>query len=670
MVCRFACSLALAICAVDASDTWTVSADGLGDFKTLQAAIDKVPEGKSTAIRIRLMPGLYVERVMIPRSKGPIHLFGDDAETTVITFNNSAETLDDRGRKIGTSRSASVFIESDGFRARNVTFENSHGRGSQALAVNVSGDRAAFDGCRFVGYQDTLLLNRGRQYFENCLITGDVDFIFGEATAFFENCTIHCRGSGYITAASTQEKDEYGFVFRRCRITADEGDWQFFLGRPWRPHGAVMWLDCEMSDRVRPEGWDNWRNPENEKTARYVEWRTRGTDTGQRVKWAGTLTDREARSVTPYRVLRKWDAPHTLEPARVAALRDDLRPAWESYISESARRMEADRAALAAELKREGRKIPLLPPDGPDFKLRSRADAKWFAGDEARRLAEAAISFQTPAGGWSKHVRLDQGPRKPGMHWTAQGGESGWHYVGTIDNRSTTEQLKLLRGVAEHLPAAKESFLKGIDYLLVAQFPNGGWPQVYPLEGGYHDHVTFNDNAMLHVLELFRDLLADPPEFIEPKRLAAVRSAFEKGIECVLDAQVRTDGERTVWCAQHDPLTLEPVEARLMEPASLSGGESAALVAFLMGLENPSPEVRQAVEAALDWFESHELETTDNDRRWARFYDPVTGQPIFPGADGIIYGSFDEMAKHHPVGYDYFSGKPADLLKRRGKWSR
>jgi pectinesterase len=212
------------------------------------------------------------------------------------------------GQKIGTFRTPTVQIDGTGFEIRNMTLANTAGAVGQALALRVDADKVVFRGCRFLGWQDTILVNRGRQYFESCYIEGHVDFIFGGATAFFQDCRIHCLQKGYITAASTPPDQPHGLVFRDCSITGEPGTLSY-LGRPWRPYAMTVFLDTEMSEVVRPEGWNNWRDPAREKTVRYAEYRSRGPGArpGERVTWSRQLTDAEAAELTPENVLRGTD---------------------------------------------------------------------------------------------------------------------------------------------------------------------------------------------------------------------------------------------------------------------------------------------------------------------------------------------------------------------------
>jgi pectinesterase len=296
----------------------TVAADGSGRFKTVQQAINAAPTGTAeNPSVIHIKPGTYKELIYVPREKRFLHLIGEDAAKTILTYDLNAHTLGTDGRPIGTFRTASTYIDADDFAADNVTFENSAGPVGQALAIRIDGDRIAFRNCRFLGWQDTILANRGRQYFENCYIAGHVDFIFGGATAFFEKCHIHCLGKGYITAASTPDNQPYGYVFRDCKITGETPDARTYLGRPWRDYAAVIFLNTEMSEVVRPEGWHDWNKPQAEKTARYSEFNSTGPGASPqtRVAWTRPLTEEQAEVLTPEKVLAGsdgWNATASL----------------------------------------------------------------------------------------------------------------------------------------------------------------------------------------------------------------------------------------------------------------------------------------------------------------------------------------------------------------------
>jgi pectinesterase len=283
-----------------------VAADGSAKYKTVQEAVMAVPAGSAdNPVIIRIKPGTYKELIYIQHEKRFFHLVGEDAAKTVLTYDLHANLIGKDGKPIGTFRTPSTTIDADDFTAENITFENSAGPVGQALAVRVDGDRIVFRNCRFLGWQDTILLNRGRHYFENCYIAGHVDFIFGGATAFFERCHIHCLKDGYITAASTPDNQPFGFVFSHCKITSETPTVKTYLGRPWRAFSSVIFLDTEMSEVVRPEGWHNWNFPEREKTARYAESGSTGAGANPRarVAWSRQLTKPEAKAITLEKVL-------------------------------------------------------------------------------------------------------------------------------------------------------------------------------------------------------------------------------------------------------------------------------------------------------------------------------------------------------------------------------
>ncbi len=387
--------------------------------------------------------------------------------------------------------------------------------------------------------------------------------------------------------------------------------------------------------------------------------------------------------------------PATAEPVtadRVGRLPPDKQPQWKEYLDHSEQRAQADAAALRAELEANGLSIALRAPSGSDFKLSAKSGDAWFGGDEAGRLADTVLSYQTPSGGWSKHTGYSAGPRKPGMQWSSQyqPGRSP-HYLGTFDNRSTTEQCRFLANVwlATGREDCKAGFVRGLQYILAAQYPNGGWPQVYPLEGDYHDDITLNDDAMTHIFEVLLGVARAEPEYAfldDPLRQQAA-DALARGIACVAEMQVKQRGKRTVWCGQHDALTLRPASARAMEPATLSGTESAKLLKFLMTVPNPSPELVECIDSGLAWLEGAKISGANakeagdpsaldagaepGEACWARFYDLATGKPVFPGRDGVLYDTFAEMAAKNEVGYDYYSTIPGSIVTNgQKKWRK
>lgn len=299
----FALLVAVRLGAADA----VVAADGSGQYKTVQEAVYSAPQPIPTDKywTILVKPGNYNEVVYVQRERGRIRLVGENAETTKITSALHAKMLGPDGKPIGTFRTPTVHIDADDFVVENLTLENAAGPVAQALAVRVDGDRVVFRNCRFLGWQDTVLVNRGRHYFKDCLIAGATDFIFGAATAYFDGCTIRVDGGNYITAASTAQNQPYGLVFTRCKIIGAKPEVRTFMGRPWRQYAMTVFVNCELSDVVQPEGWHNWDKAANEKTARYAEHGNTGNGaaTMKRVSWSKQLTVEEANALTAEKVL-------------------------------------------------------------------------------------------------------------------------------------------------------------------------------------------------------------------------------------------------------------------------------------------------------------------------------------------------------------------------------
>jgi len=294
-----------------------VAADGSGDLTSVQDAVYAAPDEPqgARAFVIHIKPGTYREIVTVPPQKGAITFEGEDAATTIITGSNTALTPDVNGKPMGTFKTATVFVQDDDFSASNITFQNSAGNHGQALAINVTGDRAIFRKCRFLGWQDTILLLKQRQYFEDCSITGVTDFIFGAATAYFQRCDIHCLSNGYVTAASTPQDHPYGFVFANGAITA-EPNVKTYLGRPWRPFASVTFLNTLLSSAIQPDGWHSWNKADTVHTARYAEYQSNGpgASPATRVPWSRQLTAPEAAAMTIDKVLDGWSPIVTPPP--------------------------------------------------------------------------------------------------------------------------------------------------------------------------------------------------------------------------------------------------------------------------------------------------------------------------------------------------------------------
>ncbi|MGB9990070.1 pectate lyase [Pseudoduganella rhizocola] len=380
-----------------------------------------------------------------------------------------------------------------------------------------------------------------------------------------------------------------------------------------------------------------------------------------------------AAPAVPYAaILGYMTPPQALSEARIASEAGAERAAWLAYLGRSRTLLEADKAALAAE--RAGGAYPDAPPHkGGAGGMPLNRVAEWYGTPEARHVADNILSFQTPAGGWGKNVDRSGPLRQRGQHYVSfDGGRESWNFVGTIDNNATTTELRFLARVQARFPGAegqayRAAFSRGLRYLLNAQYPNGGFPQIFPLQGGYHDAITYNDDAFSNVVQLLREAAARQGDYaFVPDALAGEsRNAAERAIGVVLATQVVADGVRTGWCQQHDALTLAAVGARNFEPIALASNESARLLQLLMQLPDPSAEVVAAVHAGAAWLKRTALPGGN----WARFYDIRSMKPVFGDRDRSIHDTVDEISEERRKGYGWFVNGPEKALKTYAAWA-
>lgn len=284
-----------------------VDRNGRGHFRTIQEAIDSVrafdPAGPMT---IYIKAGVYKEKLIIPSHLTNVKLLGEDMEKTIINYDDHANI-----NKMGTFKTYTFLIQGNDITVENLTIENSALQLGQAVALHVEGDRIVFRKCRFLGNQDTIYTGKQgqRQYFEDCYIEGTTDFIFGPSTCWFERCEIYCKKNSYITAASTPEYMEFGYIFNNCVVKLAEGVDAMYLGRPWRAYAMTLFMNTELPKGIKPQGWHNWGKEDNEKTARYMEYHNsgEGADTSSRVKWEKILTKKEAEKYTISNTLKGCD---------------------------------------------------------------------------------------------------------------------------------------------------------------------------------------------------------------------------------------------------------------------------------------------------------------------------------------------------------------------------
>lgn len=289
-----------------------VAQDGSGDYTTIQSAIDATKAFPDKRITIHIKNGIYREKVHIPAWNNKLSLFGEDAEKTIITYDDFFKKID-RGRN-STFMTYTVLVEADDFYAENLTIENTAGKVGQAVALHVEGNRCVFNKCQILGDQDTLYIDgeQSNQYFTQCLIAGTTDFIFGGSTALFSQCTINSKSNSYITAASTYEGKAFGLVFMDCELVANPEAKKVYLGRPWRNYAQTVFIRCNMGEHIRPEGWHNWRKEEAETTAFYAEFANTGSsaDVTNRVAWSHQLKKKQAKKYTSVNILGNWVSPY------------------------------------------------------------------------------------------------------------------------------------------------------------------------------------------------------------------------------------------------------------------------------------------------------------------------------------------------------------------------
>ncbi len=295
----------------DNPDTIVVARDGTGQFRTIDEAIEVCRAFMDYHKVIYVKRGIYKEKLILPQWLQNIEICGEDRDATIITYDDHANIKTaERPNGIGTFRTYTLKIEGNDITLKNITIENNAARLGQAVALHTEGDRLRFVNCRFLGHQDTVYtgMEGTRLFFDRCYIEGTTDFIFGPSTAWFEQCTIHCKANSYITAASTPQSRAYGYVFNRCNVTVADGVDKVYLGRPWRDYGYTLFMHCTLPREIRAEGWHHWQK-ERELTARYLEFENsgEGAATAQRAAWSRQLTKKEAKEVTLENVMRRED---------------------------------------------------------------------------------------------------------------------------------------------------------------------------------------------------------------------------------------------------------------------------------------------------------------------------------------------------------------------------
>ena len=409
----------------------------------------------------------------------------------------------------------------------------------------------------------------------------------------------------------------------------------------------------------------------------------------------------------------------SLTAARVTStLPPDQQKPWLDYLKRSAQQLSFDQDELWIERSHLKGDPPPLPKEGNSARtIPLDRDPAFYATPEALHIADTIVSFQLPNGGWSKNLDMSGPARLPGQSFMANNlsrllgpddfdkpANPNWNYGGTLDNDATNTELHYLVRIAAAHPGHdgdpyRASFIRGVYYLLDAQYPNGGWPQVWPLEGGYHDAITFNDNAVTESVNTLTEVAtgAAPYTFVPADLRKRASASAQRGIDIILRCQLKVDGKLTVWAQQHDPLTLTPVSGRNYEPAALSAGESADILIFLMKLPSPTPAIKTSIEAGIAWLKANaiygyafvggrgrptpgqppapvvprHLEAQPGAGPiWARYYSLTTGKPIFGDRDKSIHDTVDELSVERRNGYSWYSSGEKEALDAYATWKK
>ena len=325
-------------------------------------------------------------------------------------------------------------------------------------------------------------------------------------------------------------------------------------------------------------------------------------------------------------------------------------------------------------------------------KVANSMPEEWYSTEQAVQIADTVLAYQTEIGGWTKNTGFHKKINQKEMAKVRKSGIGS-----TFDNGATVTEMRYLAKIYKFHEDAKykEAFLKAFNYILEAQYDNGGWPQFYPVRPSksvsYSGCITFNDNAYVNVMYLLKDIYENNPCFaalnLDNKVRQQARTAFDKGVKCILDTQIVVDGKKTVWCAQHDQYTLKPAKARAYELPSFSGAESVNIALLLMSIDNPTSDIIASVKGAVEWFDTHKIADMKYERYrdekgernarlipaagvnvWARFYDLETGKPFFCDRDGVKKSSIDDLGKERRGGYSWYTSSPEKVLKTYSKW--
>lgn len=656
-----------------------VAKDGSGNFKTVQEAINSLSADAKEQRIIIIKAGVYSEKIFI--DKNFITLKGEDPAKTIITISLArdewrCENPDDYG-------TATINLKGSDITLENLSFINSYGKdNSKEKNISCSNDETKIKAIRPVAHQMALrsfattrliVINcifrawggdtvspwnteNGMYYFKDCIMEGGVDFYCPRGWAYAENCTFICHNNEAAIWHDGSKYKDSKTVLMNCKFTGDEG---YGLGRYHRDAQFYL-INCSFDKNMADADiFQREANPPN-----VLQW-------GRRVYYYNC-----SRKAGNY----KWFAnnlPQNVDSKKItAAWAYDYRwnPANENITIQTIKNPE-----------------PIS-----DYVVKVNQST-------TDPVAENMLLYQRANGGWPKHF-----PVNKNVDYTRElsGDEKLALVAGyaegkdaTIDNGATTKEIRYLSKIYKQTKNEKyfNAAKKGTDYLLTAQYANGGWPQFFPDFSGYRSQITYNDNAMANVLNVLYDVVYKKNELdiFDNQFQNKCVDPIVRGVQCILKTQLKQQGKLTAWCAQYNAQTLQPEMARKFELASLSGAESVGIVRFLMRIEQPSADIIASVNAAVEWFEKVKIvgykyvdiaapqEKSGKDRVlvadsssvvWARFYDMETNEPFFAGRDSQRHKTLAEVENERRIGYAWYGNWPLKLLKTeypewKLKWS-
>ncbi len=634
-----------------------VAQDGSGNFKSIQEAINSLPVEAAEQRVIFIKKGTYREKLFV--EKNFITFRGEDKNGTIIIISEARDifrctTNDDWGVATINLKGSDIniedlsFINEYGFNAPKepvtVPCANDTSSKKEKLVKQTSHQMAlrSFTTTRLIvkncifrsGGGDTVSpwnVEEGMFYFKDCVMEGGVDMYCPRGWALADHCEFICHSKEAAIWHDGSKNEKSKTVFFNCKFTGDEG---FKLGR-WHRDAQFFLFDCSFSKEMADASiYQRVANPPN-----VIQW-------GQRVYYYNC--HREGGDY-------EWHKNNL--PSSIGI--NDINAAW------------------VFDYKWKPSDVKYVPADDVVVEVKNNYDT----------IAENMLLYQRKNGGWPKHFdkeKIDyrRTLTQSELNELKSGYESG--IDATIDNNATTKEIRYL--VKAYKKSNDKRFFtaaeKGIEYLLDAQYPNGGWPQYYPDFSSYRSEITYNDNAMINVLNVLVDVLEkdNSMDVINSSYVKACVSAVKRGISCILKTQVKQNKKLTAWCAQYDAKSLKPAKARAYELPSLSGSESVGVLRFLMRLPNPDKKIIAAVKGGVEWFKKVKIEgykyedikTAEGRDRvltaeagnviWARFYDLKTNEPFFTGRDGQPKKTVAEVERERRIGYAWYVDAPKKLI--------